>query len=158
LIKLADKTSNLPAISFQPSAVPIEVRSVGVGCRGAGSRCVTVARRQFDDAFQEGGSVSSSPMTSTATPVSAATEQEHYHNDNQDQFHGISPLMATALFAAYLRIQRRLQSIVPAKRATRQPACGVYTQFRSVFDISRAAARELHMIDSGTAMVSVVRQ
>jgi hypothetical protein len=40
-------------------------------------------------------------MTSTATPISAATEQEHYQNDNQDQFHGISPLMAMALFAAY---------------------------------------------------------
>ena len=40
-------------------------------------------------------------MTSTATPISAATEQEHYHNDNQDQFHGIPPLMAMALFAAY---------------------------------------------------------
>jgi hypothetical protein len=39
-------------------------------------------------------------MTSTATPVSAAAEQEHYYNDNQDQFHGISPLVATALFAA----------------------------------------------------------
>jgi hypothetical protein len=44
---------------------------------------------------------SSSPMTSTATPISTATEQEHYQNDNQDQFHGISPLMAMALFAAY---------------------------------------------------------
>jgi hypothetical protein len=40
-------------------------------------------------------------MTSTATPISAATEQEHYQNDNQDQFHGISPLTAMALFAAY---------------------------------------------------------
>jgi hypothetical protein len=38
-------------------------------------------------------------MTSTATPVSAAAEQEHYHNNNQEQFHGISPLMATASFA-----------------------------------------------------------
>jgi hypothetical protein len=56
------------------------------------------------------------PMASTATPVSAATEQEHYHNDNQDQF----PLMAMALFAAYQSIQQRLQSIVPDKRATPQ--------------------------------------
>jgi len=39
-------------------------------------------------------------MTSTATPISAATEQEHEYNDNQEQFHGISPLMAMALFAA----------------------------------------------------------
>jgi hypothetical protein len=40
-------------------------------------------------------------MTATATPITAATEQDHQHNDNQNQFHGISPLMATALFAAY---------------------------------------------------------
>jgi hypothetical protein len=61
-------------------------------------------------------------MTSTATPVSAATEQEHYHNDNQDQFHANSPLMAMALFAAYQSIQQRLQSNVPDKRATPQLA------------------------------------
>lgn len=60
------------------------------------------------------------PMASTATPVSAATEQEHYHNDNQDQFHENSPLMAMALFAAYQSIQQRLQSIVPDKRAPPQ--------------------------------------
>jgi hypothetical protein len=60
------------------------------------SRRVTVAR------------TANSPMTSAATPVSAAAEQEHHHNDNQDQFHGISPLMATALFAAYPNIQRQL--------------------------------------------------
>ena len=40
-------------------------------------------------------------MTSTATPVSAATEQEHQHNDNQNQFHGNSPLMAMVLFATH---------------------------------------------------------
>jgi hypothetical protein len=40
--------------------------------------------------------ISLSPMTSAATPVSAATEQEHDHNDNQDQFHRISPLLAAA--------------------------------------------------------------
>jgi hypothetical protein len=62
------------------------------------------------------------PMASTATPVSAATEQEHYHNDNQDQFHGNSPLMAMALFAAYQSIQQRLQGIVPDQRATPQLA------------------------------------
>jgi hypothetical protein len=33
-------------------------------------------------------------MTSTATPISAATEQEHHHDYNQNQFHGISPLRA----------------------------------------------------------------
>jgi hypothetical protein len=27
-------------------------------------------------------------MTSTATPVSAAAEQQHQNNDNEDQFHG----------------------------------------------------------------------
>jgi hypothetical protein len=72
-------------------------------------------------------------MTSTATPVSAAAEQEHYYNDNQDQFHGISPLMATALFAAYLNIQRRLQDNVPDKRATRQLA------LRSVCDFAQSS-------------------
>jgi VanZ family protein len=61
-------------------------------------------------------------MTPTTTPISAAAEHEHYQNDNQDQFHGISPLMATALFAACLSIQRPLQCIVPDKRATRQLA------------------------------------
>jgi hypothetical protein len=40
-------------------------------------------------------------MTSTPTPVSAATEQEHYQNDDQDHFHGNSPLTAIALFASY---------------------------------------------------------
>jgi hypothetical protein len=35
---------------------------------------------------------------------------------------GNSPLMAMALFAAYQSIQRRLQSIVPDKRATAQLA------------------------------------
>jgi hypothetical protein len=73
-------------------------------------------------------------MASTATPVSAATEQEHYHNDNQDQFHGNSPLMAMALFAAYQSIQQRLQSIVPDKRATPILALRGCEQFRSVFN------------------------
>ena len=36
-------------------------------------------------------------MTSTATPVSATTEQEHQYNDNQKQFHGISPLMPNGI-------------------------------------------------------------
>jgi hypothetical protein len=73
------------------------------------------------------------PMTSTATPVSAATEQEHYHNDNQDQFHGNSPLMAMALFAAYQSIQQRLQNIVPDSVQTPQLALRECEQFRSVF-------------------------
>jgi hypothetical protein len=37
-------------------------------------------------------------MASTATPVSAATEQEHDQNDNQDHFHGDSPLIAMHYF------------------------------------------------------------
>jgi hypothetical protein len=81
------------------------------------------------------GESGDSPMTSTATPVSAAAEQEHYHNDNQDQFHGISPLMATAFFAAYLSVQRRLQNIVPNKRATRQLA------LRRVSNFAQSSAR-----------------
>jgi hypothetical protein len=28
-------------------------------------------------------------MTPAAPPISAAPEQEHYQNDNQNQFHGI---------------------------------------------------------------------
>ena len=68
--------------------------------------------------FKECGTVGSSPMASTATPVSAATEQEHYQNDNQDHFHGNSPLMAMALFAAYLGIKRPLQRFVPDRRGT----------------------------------------
>jgi hypothetical protein len=35
-------------------------------------------------------------MTATTAPISAAAEQQHQHNDNQDQFHWISPLMAMA--------------------------------------------------------------
>jgi len=62
-------------------------------------------------------------MTSATTPISASTEQEHYQNDNQDQFHGISPLMAAGIICrVHLSIQRRLQSIVPDKRATPQLA------------------------------------
>ena len=79
--------------------------------------------------FKERGRVRSSPMTSTATPVSAATEQEHQHNDNQEQFHGISPLTATALFAAYPSIQRTHQWVVPEKRATRQLALWCVSNF-----------------------------
>jgi hypothetical protein len=57
-------------------------------------------------------------MTATAAPISAAAEQQHQHNDNQDQFHRISPLMAMALFARQLSIQRRIQSIVPDSGTT----------------------------------------
>jgi hypothetical protein len=73
-------------------------------------------------------------MTSTATPVSAATEQEHYHNDNQDQFHGNSPLMAMAIICRVPSIQQRVvQRIVPDKRATPQLAIQRCEQFRSDF-------------------------
>jgi hypothetical protein len=33
------------------------------------------------------------PMTSTATPVSAAAKQQHHDNYDKDQFHGKSPSM-----------------------------------------------------------------
>jgi hypothetical protein len=38
------------------------------------------------------------PMASSATPVSAAAEQQHQDNDNEDQFHGTSPLKLMASF------------------------------------------------------------
>jgi hypothetical protein len=41
------------------------------------------------------------PMTSTATPVSAAAKQQHQNNYDKDQFHGNSPLMAMAPFARH---------------------------------------------------------
>ena len=40
-------------------------------------------------------------MTATTAPISAAAEQEQHQNDNQDQFHGDSPQMATAAFAGH---------------------------------------------------------
>jgi hypothetical protein len=55
-------------------------------------------------------------MTSTATPVSAATEQEHQHNNNEDQFHGNSPLMTTALFAAHQIFNGVLKVLFPNMR------------------------------------------
>jgi hypothetical protein len=60
-------------------------------------------------------------MTSTTTPISAAAEHEHYQNDNQDQFHGISPLMATALFAAYQAFNGVLKVLFPI--SMRSPTC-----------------------------------
>src|ERR1700733_12914293 len=43
-----------------------------------------------------------SPITATATPVSAAAaKQQHQDKNDQDQFHNKSPLLATALFAAH---------------------------------------------------------
>jgi hypothetical protein len=32
------------------------------------------------------------PMTATATPIAATTEQQHKNNDNEDQFHSKSPV------------------------------------------------------------------
>jgi hypothetical protein len=52
-------------------------------------------------------------MASTATPVSAATEQEHHQNDNQDHFHGNSPLMAMAIFAAHLEFNGVFRALFP---------------------------------------------
>jgi hypothetical protein len=83
-------------------------------------------------------------MTSAATPVSAASEQEHYHNDNQEQFHGISPLMATALFAEYLSIQRPLQCIVPDERATRQLALWGVSNFALLSSSARCVVLGLN--------------
>jgi hypothetical protein len=42
--------------------------------------------------LQRRGRVNLSPMTPTTSPISTAPEHEHYQNNNQDQFHGISPL------------------------------------------------------------------
>jgi hypothetical protein len=72
-------------------------------------------------------------MTSTATPISAATEQEHYHNDNQDQFHGIPPLMAMALFAAYQAFNGGVEVLF---QISVQPPRG-HEQFRSVLCVPK---------------------
>jgi hypothetical protein len=52
-------------------------------------------------------------MTSTTPPISTAAEQDHHQYDNQDQFHGISPLMVAALFFRHLSNQRPPHRIVP---------------------------------------------
>jgi len=44
-------------------------------------------------------------MTSAATPVSAAAKQQHDDDDNQNQFHGSTPFMVPALFAAHRILQ-----------------------------------------------------
>jgi hypothetical protein len=76
-------------------------------------------------------------MTATATPVSAATEQKYDQNDNQDHIHGISPLMAAALFdwphaQAFNGAFKVLFRICP------RPSClhfRAHEQFRSVFPV-----------------------
>jgi hypothetical protein len=46
-----------------------------------------------------------SPMTPTTAPVSAAAEQQNEHDDNENQFHGKTPLMVLALFAPHGIVQ-----------------------------------------------------
>jgi hypothetical protein len=99
LIKLADKTSNLRAVAHSPAPDwSVERRleyvdwakRVVAGIRGTSPWL----EQQLDDASKERGRVSQSPMTSTTSPISAATKHKHHQNDNQDQTHGISPLRA----------------------------------------------------------------
>jgi hypothetical protein len=52
-------------------------------------------------------------MASTPAPVSAATEQQHYQNDNQDHFHGNSPLMAMALLPRILELNGVFRGLFP---------------------------------------------
>jgi hypothetical protein len=80
-------------------------------------------------------------MASTATPVSATTEQEHDQNDNQDHFHGISPLTAIALFAAYQAFNGGFKVLFPISVQTPNLNCWGCEQFRSVFTQARDAAR-----------------
>jgi hypothetical protein len=44
-------------------------------------------------------------MTSAASPISAAAKQQHQYDNNQDQIHGKSPLMVTALLTARRVVQ-----------------------------------------------------
>jgi hypothetical protein len=67
---------------------------------------------QFD-APQNVRTPESSPMTATTAPISAATEQEQHQHDDQNQFHGISPLTAMA------RMRRGSQQLA---RGTNVPA------------------------------------
>jgi hypothetical protein len=36
-------------------------------------------------------------MTAAPAPISATTEQEQHQENNEDQFHGVSPLMVLAV-------------------------------------------------------------
>jgi hypothetical protein len=69
-----------------------------------------------------------SPMTSTTPPISAAAEQNHHQNDDQDQVHGISPLLVAALFFRHLSDQRHPDRIVPM-----MAHCRTASNFRAVF-------------------------
>jgi hypothetical protein len=53
-------------------------------------------------------------VAATPTPITAATEQQHHDNNNQDQFHRNSPLTPTGIRWAPKK-QRRLKAIVPDK-------------------------------------------
>jgi hypothetical protein len=53
-------------------------------------KCLRNSQRGHASVGRSG--VKFSPMTSSTTPVSAAAEQKHQNNDNEDQFHRKSPL------------------------------------------------------------------
>jgi len=86
-------------------------------------------------------------MTSTATPVSAAAEQEHYHNDNQDQFHGNSPLITTHYLSRTTQFNGVCKVLFPINV---QPANLIpgREQFCSVFMSSSARYGALTLIRS----------
>jgi hypothetical protein len=58
------------------------------------------------------------PITSTATPISAAAEQQQDYDDNQKHFHGKSPLMV--MWATLLTLRRSLFGRTPVQRAHNQ--------------------------------------
>jgi hypothetical protein len=59
--------------------------------------------------------LASSPVTTTTAPISTAAKQEQHQNDNQDQFHRISPVKAMALMRQGSQAQRSLPGIVPLR-------------------------------------------
>jgi hypothetical protein len=71
-------------------------------------------------------------VAATPTPISAATEQQHHDNNNQDQFHRNSPLTPTSVRRA-LKHQRRLQAIVPDKPVNLAQPASRCEQFLSGF-------------------------
>jgi hypothetical protein len=52
-------------------------------------------------------------VAAPATPISAATEQQHHENDNEDKLHWNSPPAPTAGFTARQTIQPPVQAFVP---------------------------------------------
>jgi hypothetical protein len=114
-------------------------------------------RSYFDIGIR--GSVSSSPMTSTATPVSAATEQEHQHNDNQDQVHGNSPMMAIGIIRHVPSIPTAPWTYCSRQACKPQLALCGCEHFRSVLtqvqarDATRQQARvKPSLFDNGTSL------